>query len=114
MTMSPTTGARSAAIESWDDTSAGGRAFAIVIAHRAMWGHAAAKSRIAFHASVHRSRRRLPLENAVWFTSVLPPGVARKVATIRENTSGRMQAIAADAAEVFGVDARENRGQDES
>jgi hypothetical protein len=74
-----------------------------VIAHRAMSGLAAAKSRIEFHASVHRSLRRLPLENAVWFTSVLPPGVARKVATIRENTSGRMQAIVADAAAVFGV-----------
>jgi hypothetical protein len=45
------TGARSAAIESWDDTSAGGRAFDIVIAHRAMSGLASAKARIEFHAS---------------------------------------------------------------
>jgi hypothetical protein len=75
----------------------------MVIALRATSGLLAARSRMACHASAQRSLRRVPPGNAVWLTSVVPPGAERKTPTIREKTAGGIQLMVAVAAVAFGV-----------
>jgi hypothetical protein len=112
--MSPMTGARSAAIESWDDTSAGGRAFDIVIAHRPMSGLAVADRVPRFGAPISSQ------------ASAGERRVVHKRAAARRRAKGcddSREHFRADASNRGGCgrsvrsnahDAREHSGQDES